>query len=178
MIFLPSGIHPSGKASSQCSLCHGQGICESQAWKQWNLNRSIKGVAYEQIAQRPDEAHEWLCPKCYPGGKEPDSHKPKHGFAKGNYVASQKPSVAEEMIGATYGKLTVREILKNEQHIKRGAYILCDCSCGTKGFKTLAARVRYKETQSCGCLQKERSQGRPRRKNSIPCFNKKAVSHA
>ncbi len=54
------------------------------------------------------------------------------------------------MIGTTYGKLTVKR-RSAKVYPRYGVHLICECSCG--GTKEVAAiHLRNKIVQSCGCL--------------------------
>lgn len=58
-----------------------------------------------------------------------------------------------DMIGKTYGKLTViSRDLVNSKHWQPKYYCICECE---KTISTLGASLRSGHTKSCGCLQKE-----------------------
>ena len=70
---------------------------------------------------------------------------------------------AEDLIGQKFGKLTVKEIRRKEQKyntrgIKDGFtyYYLCECECGNI-IEVDRNSLRFKRTQSCGCLRNELS---------------------
>ena len=67
------------------------------------------------------------------------------------------PRKRHDLTGQTFGKLTVRSFYKSIQSgsVKRILW-LCDCSCGTKGIPIRGDGLRYKHTQSCGCIVRER----------------------
>jgi len=50
--------------------------------------------------------------------------------------------------GSVYGKLTVIE--RADELTRKGAYWLCQCSCGNKAI-VLGQNLRHGETKSCGC---------------------------
>lgn len=58
-----------------------------------------------------------------------------------------------DLVGEVFGRLTVIELkeIRNEK-----AYWLCKCECGNPVFVP-TYRLRNGNTQSCGCLQKERT---------------------
>ena len=58
-----------------------------------------------------------------------------------------------DLIGQTFGRLTV--IKRVENRFGRVAW-LCECTCGADVIAT-AKHLRNRNTQSCGCLQKERA---------------------
>jgi hypothetical protein len=71
------------------------------------------------------------------------------------------------MIGQRFNRLTV--IANAPMQGGRGM-ILCRCACGAE--KVIEARrVRKGLTKSCGCLQRDISKSRNRRKKSMPACN-------
>lgn len=65
-----------------------------------------------------------------------------------------------DITGNKYGKLTVKEMLPKYKQNKSGrwlTYCLCDCDCGSSGVIVAANKLKARHTQSCGCLQKDRS---------------------
>jgi hypothetical protein len=62
-------------------------------------------------------------------------------------------------IGSKFGKLIITGFDKVEIETTRGTerrgYAVCDCICGTKGFRVLPESLRNGDTQSCGCYLKE-----------------------
>lgn len=74
----------------------------------------------------------------------------------------------EDLTGRVFGRLTV--LKQTEDYIKpngkRLAMWLCKCQCGKENFKVLGDSLRYGNTQSCGCLGKEKLElGRQRQSN-------------
>lgn len=66
-------------------------------------------------------------------------------------------------IGQMFGRLTVTA--RSDRCLpKKVAFWLCDCKCGTRGYEVRAGQLQSGRTQSCGCLQRERS----RQANSLP----------
>ena len=62
-----------------------------------------------------------------------------------------------DMTGKTFGRLTVIKRVEKPEGIKtRDAFWLCQCKCG-KQIITNGSRLRSGITQSCGCLQKEKT---------------------
>ena len=60
-------------------------------------------------------------------------------------------------IGNTYGRLTViRRATLEEAKGKKGGYWVCQCSCGNE-IVVLGTWLRNGNTQSCGCLQRQRA---------------------
>lgn len=58
-----------------------------------------------------------------------------------------------------YGRLTVRQFLHADKAMGRKyPEAICDCTCGTKGFRCLVQNLRNKRTKSCGCLNQEKQQ--------------------
>lgn len=56
-----------------------------------------------------------------------------------------------DITGQRFGLLTVLEMVRSE----RGAmWVVCDCDCGTRGFRTESYSVRKGLTTSCGCRLK------------------------
>ena len=53
-----------------------------------------------------------------------------------------------------FGRLVAKEYIKID---KPGAWWRCECDCGNKHFITTAHHLTSKNTQSCGCLQKEKT---------------------
>lgn len=66
----------------------------------------------------------------------------------------------EDITGKTFNRLTVKRMLprykKNSQG-KNITYCECECSCGATNVIVMASKLKSGHTQSCGCLQKERS---------------------
>lgn len=56
----------------------------------------------------------------------------------------------KNIIGKTFGKLTVTEFVNTNKHNK--AVWLCQCSCG-RTTQVVAARLSSGHTKSCGCLR-------------------------
>ena len=58
-----------------------------------------------------------------------------------------------DLRGQACGRLTVVE----DSGEREGSNIIwiCDCTCGTKGYKTTGKRLRSGKTKSCGCLRRE-----------------------
>jgi len=54
------------------------------------------------------------------------------------------------VLNATSSRLTV---VSKPFKIGRHYYVLCDCACGTKGYKVRWDAVRSGRTKSCGCLR-------------------------
>jgi hypothetical protein len=63
-----------------------------------------------------------------------------------------------DLRGQTLGRLTVMA----DSGEREGSNIiwLCDCSCGTTGYKTTGKRLRSGKTRSCGCLRREVARAR------------------
>ena len=61
------------------------------------------------------------------------------------------------LIGQTFGRLTVTAFYKSIRSgkVKRIMW-LCDCYCGAKDIPVRGDGLRYKHTQSCGCIVRER----------------------
>jgi hypothetical protein len=68
------------------------------------------------------------------------------------------PRKRHNLTGQTFGRLTVRSFYKS---IRSGAVNrilwLCDCSCGVKNVPIRGDGLRYGNTQSCGCIGRERA---------------------
>jgi hypothetical protein len=62
---------------------------------------------------------------------------------------------ANDLIGKTFGRLLVVGFEKGVGRTIMGKYV-CVCSCG-EIKKTLAKSLKLGETQSCGCLHRERA---------------------
>lgn len=64
----------------------------------------------------------------------------------------------EDLTGRVFGRLTV--IKQAEDYIqpngKHLAMWLCNCWCGTENFSTLGRSLKNGNTQSCGCLGREK----------------------
>ena len=67
------------------------------------------------------------------------------------------PRKRHNLIGQTFGRLTVTAFYKSIRsgRVKRILW-LCDCSCGAKDIPVRGDGLRYKNTQSCGCIVRER----------------------
>ncbi len=61
-----------------------------------------------------------------------------------------RPNAAKRLIGQTFGRLSVLKLGLSKFSV------VCLCVCGQE-FETSAYRVEAGETQSCGCLHKERT---------------------
>ena len=73
-----------------------------------------------------------------------------------------------EMVGKKFGKLTVIELASNTGKKKYEKYWLCKCECGN--FTIIGgSELRTGRTQSCGCLQRERT-SKARKKNNTYDF--------
>lgn len=68
----------------------------------------------------------------------------------------------KDLTGAVFGRLTVIGLDKNKQEEQRKnkkyrTYWICQCSCKDKTIASFSSRLlKNGDTQSCGCLQKER----------------------
>lgn len=67
------------------------------------------------------------------------------------------PRKRHNLIGQAFGRLTVTAFHKSIRSgkVKRIMW-LCDCSCGAKDIPVRGDGLRYKHTQSCGCIVRER----------------------
>jgi hypothetical protein len=63
-------------------------------------------------------------------------------------------STVIDLVGLSFGRLKVVERAPNKG---KHACWVCDCSCGTQGIIVLGGNLRRGNTQSCGCLHKERT---------------------
>ena len=63
-----------------------------------------------------------------------------------------------DLRGQLFGRLTVVE----DSGEREGSNIiwLCDCNCGTTGYKTTGKRLRSGKTRSCSCLRREVARAR------------------
>lgn len=59
-----------------------------------------------------------------------------------------------DLTGQRFGKLVVKERALKDGH--KGAYWLCQCDCGKTAI-VAGSKLRSGHTQSCGCLQRERT---------------------
>jgi len=68
------------------------------------------------------------------------------------------PRKRHNLTGQTFGRLTVRSFYKSIRSgaVKRILW-LCDCSCGAKDIPVRGDGLRYNNTQSCGCIGRERA---------------------
>lgn len=64
-------------------------------------------------------------------------------------------SKRSEMIGKTFGKLTVVRLSENTSGKRKRLMYYCDCECGNKNVEVVGEHLRSGHTQSCGCLRKE-----------------------
>ena len=83
-----------------------------------------------------------------------------------------------DMTGQKVERWTVREyaFTKNKK-----AYWWCDCDCGTKNVAVSGVSLRYGDTKSCGCIQKEKALevGRLNRKyNTYDLSGKYGIGYA
>jgi hypothetical protein len=65
----------------------------------------------------------------------------------------------KDLTGNVYGKLTVSS-LDTTKPTDRGAYWLCDCSCGNQTIVKSSSLLQGL-TKSCGCFRKQSSKDRP-----------------
>lgn len=65
----------------------------------------------------------------------------------------------ENYIGATFGRLTIEDIIFIEQKNKKRKYFKCKCSCG-KEHITRADNVLNGRTFSCGCQRNDHNKGK------------------
>lgn len=69
------------------------------------------------------------------------------------------------MVGKKFGKLTVIELASSTGKRKYERYWLCKCECGN--FKIVGGNeLRTGKTQSCGCLQRERTSNARKKNNT------------
>lgn len=60
------------------------------------------------------------------------------------------------LIGKTFGLLTVVEYDSSKRKSNHGSYWICHCRCGiTKSVRSDCLRRKEKPTRSCGCLSKQ-----------------------
>ncbi len=64
-------------------------------------------------------------------------------------VSKAKRERPEALVGRTYGKITILEIV-GRTPIRRFAVALCRCACGTE-WETLVSNVKNGSVGSCGC---------------------------
>lgn len=62
-------------------------------------------------------------------------------------------------VGGVYERLTVVE---DVGVVGRDRFVICNCSCGTTGFRTRLRLLTTGDTKSCGCLQQELRDSRKR----------------
>ncbi len=65
-----------------------------------------------------------------------------------------------DITGNKYSRLLVKEMLQKHKQNSKGrwlTYCKCDCDCGKTDVVVMASKLKSGHTQSCGCLQKERS---------------------
>jgi hypothetical protein len=96
-----------------------------------------------------------------------------------------------DLLGQTFGRLTVLKSLGTDKHSK--SVWLCSCSCGNK-TKVSGGQLVSGGTKSCGCQKRERiikqstKHGNAKRKNQSPeyrawcslksrCFNPAAINY-
>ena len=73
-----------------------------------------------------------------------------------------------DLIGKQFGRWLVLKRIENNKH---GARWLCKCECGnTRGIS--GASLRYERSQSCGCLQLERTIKANRKPEGVASFNR------
>lgn len=61
-----------------------------------------------------------------------------------------------DMLGKRFGRLVVISEAPNRKHGER--CWVCNCDCGNITSEILGTSLRYGQTQSCGCLRKEKNQ--------------------
>ena len=79
----------------------------------------------------------------------------KQGSALSKKTASNKCTCRNDLIGQKFGRWTV-EYLCEEKTKNRGRIYHCKCECGNEK-NVPAETLRKKESQSCGCLKKEKN---------------------
>lgn len=67
-----------------------------------------------------------------------------------------RPIESGDIVGKRFGKLTVRAYDGFEHHGRNKVHwYVCDCDCGTKGFRTTRSCLLKGDTKSCGCAHKD-----------------------
>jgi len=61
-----------------------------------------------------------------------------------------------DLAGTRFGRLVARE--PTDERSNDSVVWLCDCDCGTKGFRASARRLADGRVRSCGCLIAEMSE--------------------
>ena len=111
----------------------------------------------------------WNC-ECDCGNKkEVRGRLLKNGHTKSCGCLNENSYIknAEDLKGQRFGRLVAKELMKANKH---GAFWLCECDCGNS--KVIAARnLKNGNTQSCGCLAKERAIESIRLGDSEGAFN-------
>jgi len=84
-----------------------------------------------------------------------------------------------EMIGSTFGRLTVVKESDPPQHVKeKRDYWKCVCSCEDKKTTIVMGKnLRMGMTQSCGCLQKEKLLEKCKKYNKFDLSNNYGIGH-
>lgn len=60
------------------------------------------------------------------------------------------------LVGQQFGRLLVLEEDIEKTEIKKASYWFCQCQCGNK-ISVCGSKLKSGQTQSCGCLQRERT---------------------
>ena len=83
-------------------------------------------------------------------------NRKKNGIAQPRRANESK---AKGYIGRRFGRLVVTGVAgllhtKGGKH--KAVYVICDCDCGKKNHLVSLESLRWRDTQSCGCLKEER----------------------
>lgn len=76
-----------------------------------------------------------------------------------------------DITGQRFGRLIAKEYVKTE---KKGSYWLCVCDCGNQKLVKVS-KLRSGHTQSCGCLQRERTHNACYKDLTGQCFGRLTV---
>lgn len=90
------------------------------------------------------------------------------GCDKGEHIAAAHEKNRENLIGKTFGKLTVVKRGPNVPNTQGGVRPtwICDCACGARGIVVREANLRAGNTKSCGCFLSEELVKKNTRRNT------------
>ena len=103
----------------------------------WKCNNGIHTDYLRAICNA--KTYNWRCPEC----------------SKIDQANKQR----QDLVGQTFGRLTVIAYDSDRLHNKNGTYWLCQCSCGSEMKSILGEHLKSGKIQSCGCLWKEKISG-------------------